>query len=137
VHTSLKDASSKDGLTPAEAERLAELLDDKVLGADVMFEPFAIGDPEVYAEEEKRLEQAQGTLDLVHERLRDCFRKDPMEDRYAYADCFVGVDPGFSGEGTDSDMPEKFWNVVVDAARKAVGPNHDGLHVMVWLSPIE
>jgi hypothetical protein len=137
VHTALEDASKKDGLTPEMAEELAILLHDKVIGADVLFEPGAIADPEVLAEEDQRLDQANNTLAVVYERLHDCARKAKLEDRYAYADCFVGVDPTFSGEGTDSDMPEKFWNAVVEAARNEPGPNPNELHVLVWLCPTE
>lgn len=137
VHTALDEAAKKDGLTPEMAEELAILLHDKVTGADVLFEPGAIADPEVLADEDQRLEQANNALAVVYERLHACARKAKLVDLYAYADCFVGVDPTFSGEGTDSDMPEKFWNVVVEAARNAPGSNPNGLHVMVRLSPVE
>lgn len=137
IHTALEAASKKDGLTPEVAEELAILLHDKVTGADVLFEPGAIADPEELAEEDKRLEEANSTLAVVYERLHACARKAKLVDRFTYADCFVGVDPTFSGEGTDSDMPEKFWDAVVEAAKDASGPNRDGLHILVWLSPTE
>ena len=133
----LKEASLNKGLTPEQARELHDLLDEKVSRADVFFAPGAIADPEVLEDEEERLDAAIEALGYVSERLQECFKKAQMEDLYAYADCFVGVDPGFSGEGIESDMPEKFWDVVVEAARNAPGPNPDGLHVVVWLSPSE
>lgn len=137
VHNALEEASKGEGLTPAQAQELYELLDEKVSSADVLFEPGAIADDDVLEEEYQRLETAEAALRFVSEGLHGCVRKATMEDLFTYADCFVGVDPGFTGEGTDSDMPERFWDVVVDAARNVPGPNADGLHVLVWLSPNE
>lgn len=143
VHDALKEASEKEGLTPELAQELRDLLDDKVLSADVLFEPGAIADPDVLEEEHQRLERAENTLGIVNERLRDCARKGLEEELFVYSDCFVGVDGGLrpdgtlSGEGTDSDMPERFWNVVVDAAKEASLSNPDNLHIIVWLSPEE
>lgn len=137
IHTALDEASKKDGMTPEMAEELAILLHDKVTGADVLFEPGAIADPEVLAEEDQRLEHANSALAVVYERLHACARKAKLVDRFAYSDCFVGVDATFNGEGTDSDMPEKFWDAVVEAARNEPGPNPNGLHILVWLSPTE
>ncbi|ADC73209.1 hypothetical protein TK90_2723 (plasmid) [Thioalkalivibrio sp. K90mix] len=51
-----------------------------------------------------------------------------------YPDVFVGVDPSFSGEGTDSDMPDPYWDEVVKAAQQA-GGGANGLHVVVWITP--
>lgn len=134
IHNALCEAGDKDGLAPTEATELLELLTEKVTGADVLFEPWAIGDPDVLEEEEGRLETAETALNVIEETLRDLSNNVDQGDRYSFADCFVGVDPSFSGEGTDSDMPEKFWNVVVEKAR-TVGSSPDGLHVLVWISP--
>jgi hypothetical protein len=51
-----------------------------------------------------------------------------------WSDVFVGVDPGLSGEGTDSDMPEPFWGYVVKACRDANVKSTQ--HILVWLSPV-
>lgn len=36
-----------------------------------------------------------------------------------WSDVLVLVDPSLDGDGTDSDMPERFWNAIVDACREA------------------
>ncbi|WP_042835304.1 hypothetical protein [Thioalkalivibrio sp. ALE16] len=55
-------------------------------------------------------------------------------DLGGYPDVFVGVDPSFSGEGTDSGMPDPYWSEVVQAARDGVGDTN-GLHAIVWIRP--
>ena len=52
-----------------------------------------------------------------------------------YADCFVGVDPSFGGDGTDSSMPDPYWSQVVEQARQHAGGRHNHLHVIVWITP--
>jgi len=136
IHEALEEAGEKDGLTPALAEELADLLQECVLDKQVFFDPDCPGDDEVEKDAEDRVEAAVGMLYALHTRLSNIVRQEASEDLYAYADCFVGVEPE-CGEGTDSDMPERFWDIVVDAARQAKGPNHDRLHVLVWLCPTE
>lgn len=50
-----------------------------------------------------------------------------------FPDVFVGVDPSFNGEGTDSDMPEPYWGQCVAAAKERC-PNAKS-HVVVWITP--
>lgn len=53
-----------------------------------------------------------------------------------FSDVFVGVDPSFSGEGTDSDMPEHIWDQIVDVVRSNPLPNPHGNHIIVQISPV-
>lgn len=55
-----------------------------------------------------------------------------------WSDVIVLVDPGLSGEGSDSDMPEHIWDQIMKACRanfsKRRGP--DAEHIMVRLTNI-
>lgn len=51
-----------------------------------------------------------------------------------YSDVVVCVDPGLSGEGTDSDMPEYIWNQIVQACEAHLGPRSGVPHYLVRLT---
>ena len=53
-----------------------------------------------------------------------------------FSDVFVGVDPSLTGEGTDLDMPEKFWDEIVRVCQDVNPFNPHRLHIMVHLSPV-
>jgi hypothetical protein len=129
------EKGAREGLRGEIILKLANKLFEDVISADVLFEPVSAQDFEIYQGEVRRLNMAQSTLDQIALRLHDIGERAECEDSHAYADCFVGVDPGFNGEGTDSDMPEKYWDVVVEEAKKACVGSPD-VHVMVWLSPV-
>ncbi len=131
----LVKGSEGDGLRGEIIKELSDELFGKVISADVLFEPVSAQPYEDYRSEVRRLNMAQTTLDSIAMRLQDIGARAESEDTHAYADCFVGVDPGFNGEGTDSDMPEKYWNIIVEEARKACVGAPD-VHVLVWLSPV-
>lgn len=53
-----------------------------------------------------------------------------------WSDTIVLVDPGLSGEGTDSDMPAHLWDAIVQACRDAkLDGQHE--HIPVRLTNIE
>lgn len=52
-----------------------------------------------------------------------------------YSDVMVLVDPSLNGEGSDSDMPDDVWDMIVDECRKAFSPSN-GFHIVVWLCPV-
>jgi hypothetical protein len=54
-----------------------------------------------------------------------------------WSDVVVLVDPSLNGEGTDSDMPEQFWDQIVGECRKHFGPARDAKHIMVRLENLE
>lgn len=136
VYEHLKTGSEENGLSGEILVELAERLFSEVIGADVFYEPELDQQHDCYREEVRMINMATSTLDQIAMRLQSVGEMAASEDAYAYSDCFVGVDPAFNGEGTDSDMPEKYWDVIVEEARK-VARGHNGLHVMVWLSPVE
>jgi hypothetical protein len=140
VYASLVDAGNGSGLTATQCQALSERLANHVINADVLFEPSKSAEQE----EHDRLSLAIDTLDSIHTAL---VNEAIGGDEYAYADCFVGVDPGFVkgedgklyAEGTDSDMPEKYWDKIVEAAYHAhhrFGSNSK-CHIIVWLSPVD
>ena len=55
------------------------------------------------------------------------------------SDVVVFVDPGLSGAGTDEgEMPERYWNAVVDACRKALSPRpRFSSHIPVRLTNLQ
>lgn len=135
LHTALVTGAEGEGLKGDLIKELADELFTHVISADVLFEPHSAQPFEDYQSEVRRLNMAQSVLDQIGMRLQDVGSRAICEDQHAYADCFVGVDPAFNGEGTDSDMPEKYWDIVVEEARKACIGKPD-VHVMVWLSPV-
>jgi hypothetical protein len=52
-----------------------------------------------------------------------------------YPDIFVGLDPSLNGEGTDSDMPEAYWNALVASVQDQFVSGVSTLHVIVWIRP--
>lgn len=56
-----------------------------------------------------------------------------------YSDVVVLVEPSLNGEGTDSDMPEHIWNMIIDACRTHLGPSDLALdcHITVRLTNLE
>lgn len=52
-----------------------------------------------------------------------------------WSDVVVMVDPGLTGEGTDSDMPEHIWSRIVAECAKhfAHSVARNGNHIPVWL----
>lgn len=51
------------------------------------------------------------------------------------ADLFVTVSPRFSGDGSDSDMPAKYWDAIVEACRIQFGENAFQDYIIVTLKP--
>jgi hypothetical protein len=51
-----------------------------------------------------------------------------------YSDVVVCVDPGLSGEGSDSDMPEYIWNKIVETCRDQFGARPGEEHYMVRIT---
>lgn len=51
-----------------------------------------------------------------------------------YSDVVVLVDPGLTGEGSDSDMPEHIWNQIVAACKEHFTPLLHESHIMVRLT---
>ena len=59
-----------------------------------------------------------------------------------YSDVIVSIDPGLSGEGSDSDMPEHIWNQIVEAvkqyyASRRVPGLSRGNHILVRLTNLD
>lgn len=52
-----------------------------------------------------------------------------------YPDIFIAVDPSLNGEGSDSDMPEHYWEAVMAAVRQHVRPQATKEHIVVRLAP--
>jgi hypothetical protein len=53
-----------------------------------------------------------------------------------WADTVVLVDPGLSGEGADSDMPEHIWDQIVSICRSNFEPTRSVPHIMVRLTNV-
>lgn len=53
-----------------------------------------------------------------------------------WADVIVLVDPGLSGEGSDSDMPAHIWGQIIDSCRENFGRyvGHQKEHITVRLT---
>lgn len=55
-----------------------------------------------------------------------------------WSDIVVFVDPTLNGEGSDSDMPEHIWDLIVEECRKHFKTSMHGMpHIMVKLTNIE
>ncbi|KVP65657.1 hypothetical protein WJ96_04625 [Burkholderia ubonensis] len=54
-----------------------------------------------------------------------------------WSDVVVMVDPGLSGEGSDSDMPEHIWNLIVSVCRSNFAPTRNVPHIMVRLTNLD
>lgn len=55
-----------------------------------------------------------------------------------WSDVVVMVDPSLTGEGSDSDMPDRFWNRIVDACREHLGIGGvQSTHYMVRLTNLD
>lgn len=55
-----------------------------------------------------------------------------------YSDVIVLVDPGLTGEGSDSDMPQPIWKRIVEACRAHLGPDpHCASHYVVRLTNLD
>ena len=52
-----------------------------------------------------------------------------------YPDVFVGICPSLDGEGTDSDMPEQYWEAIVAAVRGHLRPGTTKEHIVVRIAP--
>jgi hypothetical protein len=53
-----------------------------------------------------------------------------------WSDTVVLVDPGLSGEGADSDMPEHIWDQIISICRSNFQPTRNAPHIMVRLTNI-
>jgi len=52
-----------------------------------------------------------------------------------WSDVVVLVDPGLTGEGSDSDMPAVMWERIIEQCRMHLGPSQDQQnHYMVRLT---
>lgn len=128
-----ESGAEKVGLQHAALPQLAQELLCNVIDAPMFTE---IGNSGIGPDEEKsqncRIAAAKAKLNKLYDIMISIPDNDDMA---TYCDCFVGVDPGLSGEGTDSDMPEEYWNQIVDHVQKLYrGPN-DGMHIVAWLKP--
>lgn len=55
-----------------------------------------------------------------------------------WSDVVVLVDPSLCGEGSDSDMPERFWTRIIDLCRTHCAPSTVSQHhVMVRLTNLD
>lgn len=54
-----------------------------------------------------------------------------------WSDVVILVDPSLNGEGSDSDMPEKAWEVVMAHCRQHFKPSQSANHIMVRLTNME
>ena len=55
-----------------------------------------------------------------------------------WSDVIILVDPGLSGEGSDSDMPAHIWRRIVDACRAHLGSDHGcAPHYMARLTNLD
>jgi len=53
-----------------------------------------------------------------------------------WSDTIVLVDPGLTGEGGDSDMPEHIWGQIISICRSNFAPTRGSHHIMVRLTNI-
>ncbi len=53
-----------------------------------------------------------------------------------WSDVCVGVDPGLSGEGTDSDMPEPMWDEILTVVKRHFYPGQCDHHILVWITNV-
>ena len=51
-----------------------------------------------------------------------------------YSDTVVTLEPSCSGEGSASDMPERFWNAIVAICEAQLGKNNSSFHYFVRLT---
>ncbi|RZS84219.1 hypothetical protein [Pigmentiphaga kullae] len=54
-----------------------------------------------------------------------------------WSDTVVMVDPGLTGAGSDSDMPEAIWDQIVSTCRLHIAPRRGVPHVMVRLTNMQ
>lgn len=82
--------------------------------------------PEFFAEASFRLWLASDLLKLTW------YQGGQVDE---WSDVVVLVDPSLCGEGSDSDMPEHFWNRIIDLCRTHLGPSAEQQpHIMVRLT---
>lgn len=133
LEQAFKKGASGRGIAHETLSVMADELMNNVINQDVFSSPSASGVSQEEFESQKMcLADAKRKLNELYEMLKsapDC------EDMAAYCDCFVGVDPGLNGEGTDSDMPEQYWDVIVKNVRDLYRGLNDGIHIVVWLTP--
>lgn len=103
---------------------MAEKLVSDVINADILFDTENADSSEI-----ERYNKAIKAFDFAYQQLMSVVVNG---FDYEYGDIFVTVEPD-AGEGSDSDMPEKFWNEVVRLAKEA-GPSSQA--IVAWISPI-
>lgn len=93
---------------------------------DIMIsQGLTINAPQFFADQAFRRWLAEENTKLTWYRGRDIDE---------WSDVVVLVDPGLTGEGSDSDMPEAIWNAIVEACRTHLGPRPGQPHYMVRLT---
>ncbi|MGX1201114.1 hypothetical protein [Marinobacter sp. MBR-105] len=51
-----------------------------------------------------------------------------------WSDIVILVDPSLNGEGVGSDMPERFWNALIELCKAHYKPSTMGTHIFVRLT---
>lgn len=54
-----------------------------------------------------------------------------------FSDVIVTLEPNCSGEGSSSDMPERFWNSIVATCKQTLGENGFNYHYFVRLTNLQ
>lgn len=55
----------------------------------------------------------------------------------SYCDFFVAVDSNLTGEGSDEDMPEKYWDAIIEECKKHFVPKRGDYHIIVRIMPMQ
>jgi len=126
VMRTLAAAGEQDGLDIEAIQPLHHELHNDVLMTEFLFDPHS-------ADEEDRFKKAMMALEDLNASLKVRLQRDSALNGDSYADCFVTVEPQ-SAEGSDSDLPQPYWDIVVREAHKVVDGTED-CHVVVWISP--
>jgi hypothetical protein len=51
-----------------------------------------------------------------------------------FSDVVVTLEPSCTGEGSASDMPQRFWDSVVNTCKREIGENNSNFHYLVRLT---
>lgn len=54
-----------------------------------------------------------------------------------FSDVVVTLEPSCSGEGSSSDMPQRFWNSIVATCKQTLGENGSNYHYFVRLTNLQ
>ncbi|KXS55050.1 MAG: hypothetical protein AWU57_553 [Marinobacter sp. T13-3] len=122
----LEAASKDNGL---DIDTIKSLRPDlrKVMESDVFMEPKYEFEQITHTKAMDALEALEDTL-LIRTQRTAALSGDSLPD------VFVTVEPQ-SAEGIHSDMPERYWDVVVREAHKVADGTED-CQIVVWISPL-